>query len=80
MYGISINICKNGTFWKPNKFWELQITTDFDGPYFNFQVNWTKKCDHAGFTFLIGIHKFLFDFKIYDVRHWNYEDNNYETK
>lgn len=74
-----INYCKSGNFFKkPNKYWELQITTAFEGPYFNFSINWTRKQDHAGFQFLIEIHKFMFDFKIYDTRHWDWDNDCYE--
>ena len=72
------NYCKSGNFFKKeNKFWELQITNSFEGPYFNFQCQWTKKQDHAGFQFLIEIHKFMFDFKVYDTRHWDWDNNCY---
>ena len=63
---------------KPNKFWELQITNEFDCPWFNFQIQWTRKQDHAGFQILVEIYKFMFDFKIYDIRHWDYDNNSYE--
>ena len=72
------NYCKSGAF-STYKFWELQITNAFEGPYFNFQCQWTKKTDHAGFQILIEIHKFMFDWKVwYDSRHWDYETNDWQ--
>jgi hypothetical protein len=72
-----MNYCKSGKI-STNKFWELQVTNLFEGPYFNFQVQWTRQCDHAGFQVLIEIHKFMFDFKIFDNRHWDYYKSEYE--
>lgn len=75
---MAFNICKTGSFFKkPHKFWELQITNLFDGPYFNFQIQWTRQQDHAGFQILIEIYKFMFDFKIFDSRHWDWDNNCY---
>jgi len=75
--GLNMNLCKSGNFPVKNKFWELQITTLWEGPYFNFHFEWSKKCDHAGLQILIEIHKFMFDFKIYDSRHWDWDNNTY---
>jgi len=74
-----MNKCFSGEFFNiPHKFWELQITTDVEGPYFNFQLNWSRKTDHAGLHFLLEIHKFMFDWHIfYDSRHWDYDKKTY---
>lgn len=74
---MSFNICKSGSIVKSDKFWELQITNEFEGPYFNFGISWTRKCDHAGFRVLFEVMSFMFDFKIYDNRHWDYETKRY---
>ena len=74
-----MNFCKSGNTPFKNKFWELQITTLWEGSYFDFRIGWTRNRDHAGFYFLVEIHKFMFDFKIYDIRHWNYEKDEYEN-
>jgi len=78
---MKFNITKSGSFFNiPNKFWELQISNEFEGPYFNFKISWTRKEDHAGFQILIEIFNFMFDFNIYDSRHWDYDTNTYEKK
>jgi|GEM_PF-5670212 len=69
---------RSGNFPIKNKYWELEISNIYEWSYFNFQIKWTRKCDHAGFSILIEIYKFFFDFKIYDIRHWNYEKDRYE--
>lgn len=73
-----MDFCRTGNFPVKNKFWEIQIATFDEGPYFNFKIEWSRNCDHAGFVFLLEIHKFMFDFKIYDDRHWDYDYNKYE--
>ena len=74
-----MNICKSGTVVNPNKFWELQITNEFKDSYFNFKVGWTRKIDHAGFQFLFEVMSFMFDFKIYDSRHWDWDNDCYKN-
>jgi hypothetical protein len=71
--------CKAGSFFKlPNKYWELQISLFENNPdIFNFVLNWSRKCDHAGFEFRVEILPFYFSFKIYDNRHWDFENDNW---
>ncbi len=76
-----MNYCKGGSFFKiPNKSWELQITTDFNVPWFNFQCQWTRNQDHAGFQFVVEMYKFMFDFRIHDNRHWDFDNDCYEEQ
>jgi hypothetical protein len=76
-----MNFCKGGFLnKKQNKAWEIQISTKFeDGPYFNFSLEWTRKCDHAGPKFTIEILSFYFCLQAYDTRHWDYDNNCYQT-
>jgi len=67
---------KNGQVSK-TKFWELQIDNDNTGTIFNFNIDWTRKCDHAGFRFNFGVLSFNIDFNFYDNRHWDYERDAY---
>jgi len=60
-----------------NKSWELQIANMAD-TIFNLTISWTHKCDHAGFRFNLEIYKFMFEFNLYDNRHWDYDNNDYE--
>lgn len=40
-------------------------------------VTVSVKEDHAGFLFGVGLFSFVFNFMIYDTRHWNYETNEW---
>ena len=75
-----INICKSGNIpFTTHKYWELQITTLFEGPYFNFSFDWTRKQDHAGMTLTFECMNFMFVWKVfYDARHWDWDTNEYE--
>lgn len=60
-----------------NKFGEIQITFQNNlksGIYIVKYIN----CDHTPFFIEISILGFTIIFKIYDGRHWNDENNNYE--
>ncbi len=70
---MKFNWCKSGFLSKEqNKAWEIQICNDFEGPYFNISLKWTRKCDHAGLNLTIEILSFYFCVQIYDTRHWDY--------
>ena len=75
----TFNFVKSGKFFSfKHKYWELQITNAFNTySYFNIHLSWTKEQDHAGFTFTLEILNFMFDFKVYDERHWDYEKNQF---
>ena len=40
---------------------------------------WTRKEDHAGLRFHIGVWRWHFQVKIYDHRHWNYDEDCWHT-
>ena len=72
-----MNIVKSGSFFKrKNKYWELEISTDYKVDI-KFLIEYTTKGDHNGFTFLVEVYRFSFSFKIYDIRHWDWENNKY---
>lgn len=54
------------------KFLEIQFLTFKEWSYFDLQVKWDRKCDHAGFKLNIHILGAQFYFSIYDSRHWDY--------
>lgn len=56
---------------------EIQTEHDNDIYYFNFEITFKRKCDHAGFMFTITLFNFFFYFDIYDIRHWNDNENRY---
>jgi hypothetical protein len=59
-----------------NKNFECELLYSNDH-WFLFQLSWTKKHDHAGLEFQIGLFGFSFAFKIYDSRHWDYKENSW---
>ena len=76
---MAFNYCKSGKFPIEHKYWEFQSTNALgSGPYFNFSISWTRKTDHAGFQVTFEILDFMVDFKIYDNRHWDWDNNCYE--
>lgn len=56
--------------------------------YFDFYIKligllsinffWSRKTDHAGLNLEILFFGLLFYFKVYDARHWDYENDRYE--
>ncbi len=55
------------------KFLEMQIYASAD--IVSFEVDYTKKQDHAGLHFGVGFLGYNFDFNFYDSRHWDNENN-----
>jgi hypothetical protein len=71
---------KNRTFWKvfrlsKNKTFEFQIGTWEHWSYFNLETEFSRKRDHAGFTFDIQILGVYLRLCIHDNRHWNRKFN-----
>mgnify|MGYP000663069544 CR=1 FL=1 len=42
---------------------------------FNFEVEWSKRCDHAGFHFNITLWLVFIDITFCDTRRWDYDNN-----
>lgn len=64
----SFNISENG------------ITYDF--VFFDlisFYVGWTRKEDHAGFTFTFSFFGLCLHNSIHDTRHWNHETDTWQV-
>ena len=57
---------------------ELLYTKSWQN-YFHFDVNWSRRTDHAGISLMVDVCWFSLDLKIYDYRHWNYEENCWES-
>ena len=47
--------------------------------YFCIYIDWTRRCDHAGFGLNLEMCGLSFDFDIYDYRHWNSNEKYWET-
>lgn len=66
-----------------NKAFEFELGKDTDWDMYDvFQINfqWLWKADHAGPRFRLSIARWHLGVSIYDIRHWDYEKNNYENK
>lgn len=49
------------------------------GDIFTLVTYWNRRMDHAGFTFELTVLGASLYFKIYDNRHWDYEENNWKN-
>ncbi len=71
---------KSGYVWSgnlfKNKFWELQAMRTHDVVCAQLEI--TQKQDHAGFRVELGLVSFNIAFTIYDNRHWNHIEGNWE--
>jgi hypothetical protein len=58
----------------------LEIRLNFYKPVIEiaFSLYLRKNIDHGGLRFLINFIFFVFEFNIYDHRHWNDETDDYE--
>lgn len=46
--------------------------------WFEFNIRFLEKCDHAGLYFTFSLLKlFFFEINFYDSRHWNYDENRW---
>lgn len=61
-----------------NKGIEIEINTkSMKWNIFNFNINLSRKCDHAGLYFEISSLWFDLSIRISDFRHWNWEEERY---
>lgn len=74
------NFFKAGRVWTGNlsthKFWELQIMRTHDVICVRAEV--THRQDHAGVSFEFGLLSFNVAFTVYDHRHWNHIEKEWE--
>lgn len=63
--------------WNPHKFWDFSICKD--SSIIRLTFDFTIKEDHAGFGFDFAILGWGIDFRFYDHRHWDYENNCWEV-
>ena len=69
--------CTGGKTIFANKSWELQIdkTSDILG----FDMRYTRRQDHAGLFLSASLLGFELIINLFDVRHWDYEKNDWEV-
>jgi hypothetical protein len=60
-----------------NKSWEVEILKV--NSFVNFQLQYTTRTDHAGLRFELGLFGYELGFTIYDIRHWDYENNDWKV-
>jgi hypothetical protein len=63
----------SGKFFK-NKAWELEHTY-YSGSLIDIDTSFSLNEDHAGFEFVFGLFGYGIHFRIYDTRHWDYDNN-----
>jgi hypothetical protein len=77
-----MDLQKTGKFFNfKNKYWEIQFARwNYDGASNDYGIDcyWRSKCDHAGFQLRLDFWQFMFNFQIYDCRHWDDEADCYE--
>lgn len=60
--------------------WQFEFGGKFATDLFEFSLQWTLKGDHAGLGFTFSLYKlFWIELQIYDVRHWDYEKDCWES-
>lgn len=47
---------------------------------FKFHFEWNRKSDHAGIRFYLFILGLDIDYSYHDIRHWNYDEDRWETQ
>ena len=52
------------------KAWELEHTF-YTGLAADFELKWSRRVDHAGIEFVIGLLGYGINFRVYDTRHWD---------
>lgn len=45
--------------------------------WFAFNIDWTRKTDHAGIRLKVKMLNKVFSIYYYDIRHWDYEKNTW---
>ena len=58
-------------------YWSLYINI---ARLFELVFSRTKEQDHAGITFHLDILGFFIYYTYHDIRHWNYEEDRWETQ
>lgn len=61
-----------------NKFWELEFTL-CDSLLIDSCISYKEKTDHAGLEISLGILSYGIAFRILDSRHWDYEQNRWQS-
>lgn len=60
------------------KGWEFQLAYTTLGHLLDFETSYTIKEDHAGFRIQVIVLGLFAEFQVYDSRHWDYKNNQWE--
>jgi hypothetical protein len=66
-----------------NKFWVVQITKwDYEGAGETYGIicQYETKTDHAGLQLRLDFWQFMFNFQVYDNRHWDDKNDCWECE
>jgi hypothetical protein len=67
-------LCREGPITN-HKYWEFQVMRTND--VLVVDISYTVKQDHAGFNVWLGLLGYSVNFIIYDIRHWDYKNNQW---
>ena len=68
-------------FFKISKYKNVEIEIGFlktMHDYFDFNLSWSRRQDHAGYFSYISIGRLKFELNIHDIRHWDRTLNKWE--
>lgn len=69
----------HGKFFIKHKFWEIEFIREKEyWQWFQLNINFNRKTDHAGLHVIFEILGYVINFDIYDHRHWNFETDSWE--
>jgi hypothetical protein len=57
----------------PHKYWDFDFFRSAD--IVSFEFSWKTRTDHAGVNVGVGLFGYSVDFRFYDSRHWDDENN-----
>ena len=76
IYSVVYVYDKTGKTWNPHKFWNLSICKG--SSIIGFTFDFTTRQDHAGFSLEIELFGWSIEYRVYDNRHWDYENGCWE--
>jgi hypothetical protein len=74
---FSIVYEKSGKTWIPYKFWEFNVYKT--NIIIDFRIRYIIREDHAGLEIILGLLGWSVEYRFYDSRHWDYENNCWEV-
>ncbi len=69
---------KTGKTFVKHKYWEIEVIKCPE--LFRIEFELSTRQDHAGINLELGLAGYAVHFTIYDSRHWNYINNQWEIR